>query len=208
MYHIFLASGTGNEDLNKDELRKQDYDKDLDEAGIRTLNQAQQRLAANNHMKKNCRIESACAAAAVLEEGDGNNVSGDNNAESAIGTTYVLERETTLKRQEQEETVSASSRAMTSSSGKKRSIQCPLILKHLLSLSITTVALWFPDCTTPVGQLIDSYLQSGADAGNHAVHLLFTANWQEVALMLAQTLADERGRRGYFVNELVQGSGF
>uniref|UniRef100_A0A6U3TMZ0 Thymidylate kinase n=1 Tax=Ditylum brightwellii TaxID=49249 RepID=A0A6U3TMZ0_9STRA len=99
---------------------------------------------------------------------------------------------------------SASSRAMASSSGKKRgafillegvdrcgkTTQCSFLLKHLLSLSIATVALRFPDRTTPVGQLIDSYLRSGADVDDRAVHLLFSANRWEVAPTLAQTLAD------------------
>eukprot|EP00957_Ditylum_brightwellii_P101353 7724044-Ditylum_brightwellii.AAC.1 len=40
-------------------------------------------------MKKNHRIEPVHAAAAVPEEGDGNNVNGDNNADSAIETNEI-----------------------------------------------------------------------------------------------------------------------
>eukprot|EP00957_Ditylum_brightwellii_P033253 2519975-Ditylum_brightwellii.AAC.1 len=40
-------------------------------------------------MKNNCTIEPACAAASVPEEGDGNNVNGDNNADGAIGTNEI-----------------------------------------------------------------------------------------------------------------------
>ncbi|KAF7561008.1 hypothetical protein G7046_g3144 [Stylonectria norvegica] len=39
----------------------------------------------------------------------------------------------------------------------------------------------FPDRSTPIGQLIDSYLKSDTEMEDHAIHLLFTANrWEAV----------------------------
>eukprot|EP00978_Attheya_sp_CCMP212_P017343 scaffold46146_cov51-Attheya_sp.AAC.4 len=71
-----------------------------------------------------------------------------------------------------------------------KTTQCSLLLKHMLSLSIATVALRFPDRTTSVGQLIDGYLRSGMDVDDRAVHLLFSANRWEAAPQLTQTLSD------------------
>mmetsp|Transcript_26874 Transcript_26874/g.55007 ORF Transcript_26874/g.55007 Transcript_26874/m.55007 type:complete len:271 (-) Transcript_26874:99-911(-) len=70
-----------------------------------------------------------------------------------------------------------------------KTTQCSLLLRHLLSLSIAAVAFRFPDRTTPIGQLINGYLASGADLDDHAVHLLFSANRWESAPKLAETLA-------------------
>ncbi|EPE02824.1 thymidylate kinase [Ophiostoma piceae UAMH 11346] len=39
----------------------------------------------------------------------------------------------------------------------------------------------FPDRTTPIGQMIDSYLKSQANMDDHVIHLLFSANrWEAV----------------------------
>jgi dTMP kinase len=37
------------------------------------------------------------------------------------------------------------------------------------------------DRTTPIGQMINSYLQSKADLEDHVIHLLFSANRWELA---------------------------
>ena len=34
----------------------------------------------------------------------------------------------------------------------------------------------FPDRTTPIGQIINSYLASATDMDGHALHLLFSSN--------------------------------
>ncbi|KAI8944059.1 thymidylate kinase-domain-containing protein [Xylaria longipes] len=39
----------------------------------------------------------------------------------------------------------------------------------------------FPDRTTPIGQMIDSYLKGQADIEDHVIHLLFSANRWEAA---------------------------
>lgn len=39
----------------------------------------------------------------------------------------------------------------------------------------------FPDRSTPIGQMIDSYLKSDVDMDDHVIHLLFSANRWEAA---------------------------
>ena len=45
-----------------------------------------------------------------------------------------------------------------------------------------------PDRTTPIGKMIDSYLRSQSDLDDRAIHLLFSANRWEVALVPSSTL--------------------
>ncbi len=74
-----------------------------------------------------------------------------------------------------------------------KTTQCSLLLKHLLSLSIAAVAMRFPDRTTSVGQLINSYLTSSSSNNNlddRTIHLLFSANRWEVSSTLVQHLAN------------------
>lgn len=52
----------------------------------------------------------------------------------------------------------------------KNSLVC-LLCQHFLTL----------DRTTPIGKMIDSYLQSKADMDDRAIHLLFSANRWELA---------------------------
>ncbi|RDL38776.1 Thymidylate kinase [Venustampulla echinocandica] len=45
----------------------------------------------------------------------------------------------------------------------------------------------FPDRTTPVGKMIDGYLQSKAQLDDHSIHLLFSANrWEKAAWIKGQ----------------------
>jgi len=38
----------------------------------------------------------------------------------------------------------------------------------------------FPDRTSPIGKMIDGYLQSSIEMDDHAIHLLFSANrWEK-----------------------------
>lgn len=71
-----------------------------------------------------------------------------------------------------------------------KTTQCGLLVKHLISLSIAAVAMRFPDRTTPIGELINSYLCCGKQVDDRSVHLLFSANRWEAASSLAQTIAD------------------
>ncbi|KAI9047173.1 hypothetical protein LZ554_008627 [Drepanopeziza brunnea f. sp. 'monogermtubi'] len=47
----------------------------------------------------------------------------------------------------------------------------------------------FPDRTSPIGSMIDSYLQSALEMDDHAIHLLFSANRWEKAKWIRNTLA-------------------
>ncbi|KAK2623798.1 hypothetical protein QTJ16_006979 [Diplocarpon rosae] len=47
----------------------------------------------------------------------------------------------------------------------------------------------FPDRTSPVGKMIDSYLQSSIEMDDHAIHLLFSANRWEKAQWIEATLS-------------------
>lgn len=46
----------------------------------------------------------------------------------------------------------------------------------------------FPDRTTPIGKMIDSYLKSQSDLDDQAIHLLFSANRWEVASSILSDL--------------------
>ncbi|KAH9215815.1 thymidylate kinase [Leptodontidium sp. 2 PMI_412] len=46
----------------------------------------------------------------------------------------------------------------------------------------------FPDRTSPIGKMIDSYLQSSIEMDDHAIHLLFSANRWEKAKWIDSTL--------------------
>ncbi len=69
-----------------------------------------------------------------------------------------------------------------------KTTQSALLPKKLVSLGVAAVAMRFPDRTTPVGQLINSYLTSGSELDDHAVHLLFSANRWEAAPKLREVL--------------------
>ena len=70
-----------------------------------------------------------------------------------------------------------------------KTTQCGLLLKHLLSLGLSAMAIRFPDRTTCVGTLINSYLQSSQNLDDRAIHLLFSANRWEAVPNMTQTLA-------------------
>jgi len=46
----------------------------------------------------------------------------------------------------------------------------------------------FPDRSTPIGQLIDSYLRSQSDMDDHTIHLLFSANRWEISSRIKSLL--------------------
>ena len=47
----------------------------------------------------------------------------------------------------------------------------------------------FPDRTTAIGQMINSYLQSSTEMDDRAIHLLFSANRWEAKANIEATLA-------------------
>ncbi|KAF7294229.1 Thymidylate kinase [Mycena chlorophos] len=62
-------------------------------------------------------------------------------------------------------------------------------LQTWLESSGTPVKLFkFPDRTTAIGQMIDSYLRSQSELDDRAIHLLFTANRWELATSIERLL--------------------
>lgn len=70
-----------------------------------------------------------------------------------------------------------------------KTTQCGLLVKKMLGLGLSAMAMRFPDRTTPVGTLINGYLQSSHNLDDRAIHLLFSANRWEAAPKLEQTLS-------------------
>ena len=70
-----------------------------------------------------------------------------------------------------------------------KTTQCGLLVKHLLGLGLSAMAMRFPDRTTAVGSLINGYLQSSSNLDDRAIHLLFSANRWEAVPELKETLA-------------------
>ncbi|GLB43336.1 putative thymidylate kinase [Lyophyllum shimeji] len=70
-----------------------------------------------------------------------------------------------------------------------KSTQTALLLSRLESARIPAKLLKFPDRTTAIGKMIDSYLKSQSDLDDHAIHLLFSANRWELASSIEHLLA-------------------
>ncbi|KAF9075227.1 P-loop containing nucleoside triphosphate hydrolase protein [Rhodocollybia butyracea] len=62
-----------------------------------------------------------------------------------------------------------------------KTTQTEIIRKLIQEAGKEVVCIKFPDRTTPIGQMIDSYLRSHSDLDDHVVHLLFSANRWELA---------------------------
>ncbi|KAF5362046.1 hypothetical protein D9756_002727 [Leucocoprinus leucothites] len=69
-----------------------------------------------------------------------------------------------------------------------KTTQTSLLHSHLESLKISTKLLKFPDRTTAIGKMIDSYLRSQSELDDHAIHLLFSANRWELAPTITSLL--------------------
>ncbi|KAJ5647252.1 hypothetical protein N7490_003624 [Penicillium lividum] len=70
-----------------------------------------------------------------------------------------------------------------------KSSQCEMLRDYLSSQSKTVKYIRFPDRTTPIGQLINSYLQGSTNQDDHSIHLLFSANRWEIAKSIEQEIA-------------------
>ncbi|GAB4823974.1 hypothetical protein N2152v2_011020 [Parachlorella kessleri] len=61
-----------------------------------------------------------------------------------------------------------------------KSTQCQMLVEHLRQQGVETELWRFPDRTTAIGKMINSYLTSQSDIDDAAVHLLFSANrWEK-----------------------------
>lgn len=62
-----------------------------------------------------------------------------------------------------------------------KSTQCSLLAKTLKERSHLVEEMKFPNRTTTIGGMIDSYLKNTCDIDDHAIHLLFSANRWELS---------------------------
>ncbi|KAF8066834.1 thymidylate kinase-domain-containing protein [Lyophyllum atratum] len=69
-----------------------------------------------------------------------------------------------------------------------KSTQTALLLARLEAAGIPAKLLKFPDRTTAIGKMIDSYLKSESDLDDRAIHLLFSANRWELASTIEHLL--------------------
>ncbi|KAA1468999.1 thymidylate kinase [Dentipellis sp. KUC8613] len=69
-----------------------------------------------------------------------------------------------------------------------KSTQAATLVERLQAERIAVQLHKFPDRTTPIGRMIDSYLRSESDLDDHTVHLLFSANRWELATSIEETL--------------------
>ncbi|KAK3325042.1 thymidylate kinase-domain-containing protein [Apodospora peruviana] len=62
-----------------------------------------------------------------------------------------------------------------------KTTQVKLLEQRFVELGKKVKVMRFPDRTTPIGQMIDSYLKSQTEMDDHVIHLLFSANrWEAV----------------------------
>lgn len=69
-----------------------------------------------------------------------------------------------------------------------KSTQADLLCKFLNANKYPTKLMRFPDRTTAIGKMLDSYLRSATELDDRAVHLLFSANRWEASNALKETL--------------------
>ncbi|KAI0736422.1 thymidylate kinase [Fomitopsis betulina] len=69
-----------------------------------------------------------------------------------------------------------------------KSTQAALLADRLKQEGVDVKLIKFPDRTTPIGKMIDSYLRSQSDLDDHAIHLLFSANRWELASSIESAL--------------------
>nr|CAG8616726.1 8217_t:CDS:2 [Entrophospora candida] len=68
--------------------------------------------------------------------------------------------------------------------GSGKSTQAKRLYDHLKNDGANVKLMHFPDRSTLIGQLINSYLKSEEDLDDNAVHLLFSANrWEHISAM-------------------------
>jgi dTMP kinase len=68
-----------------------------------------------------------------------------------------------------------------------KTTQCSLIAEHLSKLRSTQL-IRFPDRSSSIGKLINSYLQCNANLNDQTIHLLFSANRWESSSEIEQKL--------------------
>lgn len=69
-----------------------------------------------------------------------------------------------------------------------KTTQCVQLMNNLNNRGVKTEMMRFPDRTTPIGKMIDAYLQNKSNMEDHALHLLFSANRWEARDAMVQKL--------------------
>ncbi|KAK4209964.1 thymidylate kinase [Rhypophila decipiens] len=69
-----------------------------------------------------------------------------------------------------------------------KTTQVKLLEQRFVEMGKKVKVMRFPDRTTPIGQMIDSYLKSQSDMEDHVIHLLFSANRWEAAKTISTLL--------------------
>ncbi|KAL6154611.1 Thymidylate kinase [Exserohilum turcicum] len=70
-----------------------------------------------------------------------------------------------------------------------KSTQCEKLVADLQNDGVSVRHVRFPDRTTPIGQMINSYLSGQSEQEDHVIHLLFSANRWEAAPSIQADLA-------------------
>ncbi|KAF2245949.1 thymidylate kinase [Trematosphaeria pertusa] len=71
-----------------------------------------------------------------------------------------------------------------------KSTQCQMLVEALQKDGVKVRHMRFPDRTTPIGQMINSYLSGQSEQEDHVIHLLFSANrWEAAASIQADISA-------------------
>ncbi|KAJ5573790.1 uncharacterized protein N7459_008217 [Penicillium hispanicum] len=70
-----------------------------------------------------------------------------------------------------------------------KSSQCEMLRDYLEQRGHAVKYIRFPDRTTSIGKLIDSYLRGSVNQDDHSIHLLFSANRWEIAKNIEEDIA-------------------
>ncbi|KAH8731967.1 thymidylate kinase-domain-containing protein [Phaeosphaeriaceae sp. PMI808] len=70
-----------------------------------------------------------------------------------------------------------------------KSTQCQMLVESLQKDGTSVRHMRFPDRTTPIGQMINSYLSGQSESEDHVIHLLFSANRWEAAASIEADIA-------------------
>ncbi|KAJ5512177.1 hypothetical protein N7463_001729 [Penicillium fimorum] len=71
-----------------------------------------------------------------------------------------------------------------------KSSQCEMLRDSLSRQGQEVKYIRFPDRTTPIGKLIDSYLRGTSHQDDHSIHLLFSANRWEIAKSIEKDITN------------------
>ncbi|KAI9822623.1 MAG: Thymidylate kinase [Pycnora praestabilis] len=70
-----------------------------------------------------------------------------------------------------------------------KSTQCAKLVENLQQEGSNVRHIRFPDRTTPIGKMIDTYLRGQTQQEDHVIHLLFSANRWEIAKQIEEDIS-------------------